>query len=211
MVNYSNSKIYKIEPICDHDEGDIYIGSTTKKYLSQRLEFHRRDYKNYKSGMIKYKLTSFTLFDKYGIDNCDIILLEFVNATCKEELHRIEAHYIKSVRCVNKMVPLRTKKEYKEDNKELIKETSKKYYQDNIEHFLEKINCECGSSISRTHISRHYKTQVHLDYLNDHKIQLKKSNMLVCECGSELEKLTSKHLKTKKHIEFIKSKTELEI
>ena len=33
MVNYSNGKIYKIEPIIDHDEGDIYIGSTTKKYL----------------------------------------------------------------------------------------------------------------------------------------------------------------------------------
>ena len=32
MVNYNNGKIYKIEPIVDHDEGDIYFGSTTKQY-----------------------------------------------------------------------------------------------------------------------------------------------------------------------------------
>ena len=25
MINYNNGKIYKIEPVCDHDEGDIYI------------------------------------------------------------------------------------------------------------------------------------------------------------------------------------------
>ena len=24
-INYKNSKIYKIEPICEHDEEDIYI------------------------------------------------------------------------------------------------------------------------------------------------------------------------------------------
>ena len=41
MVNYSNGKIYKIES----DLGDlIYIGSTTKYYLSQRMERHRFDY-----------------------------------------------------------------------------------------------------------------------------------------------------------------------
>jgi len=27
MVNYNNGKIYKIEPICDHEENEIYIGS----------------------------------------------------------------------------------------------------------------------------------------------------------------------------------------
>jgi hypothetical protein len=34
---YNNSKIYKIKPICDYEEGDIYIGSTTKKYLCERM------------------------------------------------------------------------------------------------------------------------------------------------------------------------------
>ena len=161
LKNYSNGKIYKIEVICDHDEGYVYIGSTTKQHLSQRFEYHIRDYKNYKEGLTNKTITSFKIFDKYGIENCNIILLELVNATCKEELLRREAYYIKSMQCVNKKVPLRTKKEYRKDNTELIK----KYYQDNKEHFKEILKCDCGSEVSRTHISRHIKTIKHKKYL----------------------------------------------
>ena len=36
-INYANGKIYKIEPKgVMIDDGDIYIGCTTKEYLSQR-------------------------------------------------------------------------------------------------------------------------------------------------------------------------------
>jgi predicted GIY-YIG superfamily endonuclease len=41
MVNYSNGKIYKIEPTVEHEDGDIYIGSTTNKLLCQRMGKHR--------------------------------------------------------------------------------------------------------------------------------------------------------------------------
>ena len=125
------------------------------------MEYHRGDYKRYTKGLTDKTITSFKIFDKYGIENCDIILIELVNATCKEELHQREAYYIKSMLCVNKMVPLRTKKEYRDDTKEQIK----KYYQDNKEHFKEKIICDCGSIVSRTHISRHNKTIKHQEYL----------------------------------------------
>ena len=50
MINYGNGKIYKIEPICEHDEGDIYIGSTTKEKLCQRMTTHRSSYKYWLSG-----------------------------------------------------------------------------------------------------------------------------------------------------------------
>ena len=46
MINYNNGKIYKIEPI-NGEDGDIYIGSTTKEFLSQRLATHRGEYKQY--------------------------------------------------------------------------------------------------------------------------------------------------------------------
>ena len=39
MTNYNNGKIYMIEPICEYEVGDIYIGSTTKQYLSQHFTF----------------------------------------------------------------------------------------------------------------------------------------------------------------------------
>ena len=63
MKNYNNSKIYKIEPICDHDEWDIYIGSTTKQYLCQRMDEHRCSYKKWKNNK-HGKTQVFEIFDK---------------------------------------------------------------------------------------------------------------------------------------------------
>lgn len=125
MTNYSNGKIYKIEPL-NGEDGDIYIGSTTKEYLSQRMTAHRTNYKQYLNGKTG-NVTSFNLFNKYGVGNCNIILLELVNANSKDELHAREAHYIKSLSCINKVVPLQTPKEYYEANRDAIL-TQKKIY-----------------------------------------------------------------------------------
>jgi hypothetical protein len=118
LINkYKNSKLYKIEPIIEHDEEDIYIGSTCQPYLSSRMNQHRQLYKINKN-LCNVKI----LFDKYGIENCNIILLELVNVNSKEELLMREAHYIRTLQCVNKQIPLRTTKEYYEANKNKIKE-----------------------------------------------------------------------------------------
>ena len=91
MVNYNNGKIYKIESHC----GDkVYIGSTTKEYLSQRMDAHRRGYKQWKNGTTHF-LTAFIIFDEYGLENCKIILLEACICNTKDELYAREAHYIK--------------------------------------------------------------------------------------------------------------------
>jgi hypothetical protein len=132
-INYNNGKVYKIEPICEYDEGDIYIGSTTKQYLSQRISKHRTNYNQYKNGCIKQYMTSFNLFDKYGIENCQIVLLELVNVNSKAELYQREAHYIRTLKCVNKVIPLRTKKQYGKDNKEKIALRKKEYNEVNKE------------------------------------------------------------------------------
>jgi hypothetical protein len=131
-TNYNNGKVYKIEPICEYEEGEIYIGSTTKQYLSQRMTAHRTAYNHSKNGG-KTQMTSFNLFDKYGINNCQIVLLELVNVNSKEELHQREAHYIRTLKCVNKNIPSRTKKEYREDNKEKIALKNKEWIEDNKE------------------------------------------------------------------------------
>ena len=138
MVNYNNGKIYKIEPIIDHDEGEIYVGSTTKHYLSQRMDTHRCSYKRYKEGKTKYTSTSFKLFDKYGVDNCEVILLESVNANTNDELKAREKYYIQLFKCVNKNIPLRSKQEYIGDNKEKRKEQKKDYYENNKEKINER-------------------------------------------------------------------------
>ena len=134
--DYSQGKIYKIEPTVEHDEGDIYIGSTTKKYLSQRMTAHRSCYNLWRDGKHHF-LTSYVLFDKYGIENCSIVLLENLHASNFDELASREAYHIKTLKCVNKHIPLRTDAEYYQDNKEKILSRVKEYRQENIEKIRE--------------------------------------------------------------------------
>jgi hypothetical protein len=134
MVNYSNGKVYKIVPTVEpKDAGDVYYGSTTKEYLSQRMDEHRGNFKR-KTGMCNSKI----IFEKYGVENCVIILLEAVNAKTNDELKAVEAKYIVTNACVNKQIPLRTMKEYKCDNADTIREYKKIYYEDNKDTIREK-------------------------------------------------------------------------
>ena len=100
MPDYNNSKIYKIEPVVEHKEGEIYIGSTTKLYLSQRMAGHAYDYRKWKDGS-DHKFTCYDLFDKYGIENCKIDLIEYVKATSKDELLSKESYYIRTLKYVS--------------------------------------------------------------------------------------------------------------
>jgi hypothetical protein len=168
MVNYNNGKIYKIEPICDHDEGDIYFGSTTKHYLSQRFDTHRSNYKRWKNNKCN-KVQVFEVFDKYGVSNCQIVLIETVNVETNDELLAREKHYIKSVKCVNKNIPGQTQKEYYLDNKEEINLYAKKYREENLEKLKEKTVCPCGGSYSHFNKSHHIKTIKHQNYLKSQK------------------------------------------
>ena len=164
MVNYQNSKLYKIEPIIDHEEGDIYIGSTTKTYLSQRMDTHRADYKRWKLGKGS-RVRSFDLFDKYGIDNCQILLIESYPCETRDELTSREGHFIRTLKCVNKNVAGRS-----------YKETCKQYYENNSDKINEKRNekllCVCGFEYTRQNYSRHCKSKKHQSYINTQNIIL---------------------------------------
>ena len=122
MVNYENSKIYKI---VDNTNGNIYIGSTTEPTLARRLQKHKASYNQYIQGKQNF-ITSFNII-KNG--DYDIILLEKCeNIKSKDELHARERYFIENNVCVNKNKPHRTNKEYKQDNKEQITEKAKEYY-----------------------------------------------------------------------------------
>ena len=61
-----------------------YIGCTTEKYLSDRMAHYRRNYKRYINGEVKHNIL-FDLFDKYGLINCRIELIRYVDYTTKGE------------------------------------------------------------------------------------------------------------------------------
>ena len=133
-------KIYKI---CSENGDKVYIGSTIQK-LSRRMNKHKSIYKMWKANNT-YHTMSCILFDEYGVDKCNIVLLEEFSCETKQELREKEAHYIKTLKCVNKNIPLRTLKEWRQENQEHMKayyqankEKHKEYLQANKEHRLEQ-------------------------------------------------------------------------
>ena len=106
-MNYANTKIYKI--VCNKT-GKVYIGSTTKKYLSDRLAGHRRDYEAY---LLKEKgfITSFYILEN---NDYEIVLIENFPCQDKNEKNARERNYIENIECVNKQHPGRSKAEWYE-------------------------------------------------------------------------------------------------
>jgi len=120
MVNYKDGKIYKI---VDNTNGNIYIGSTCCKLLCQRLRQHKNDYNRFINGK-KNDMSSFVI-----IKNNDYYIELIENYPCdsKDELHKRERHFIKTLKCVNRSIPTRTRKEWKTDNKETLFIKNKEY------------------------------------------------------------------------------------
>ena len=129
--------IYSIYPINSIDENDIYYGSTNN--INRRWSLHKHNYNTKKT-----YYTSFILFDKYGIDHCKFEIIEEIKYNNKLELLNKEKYYIDNNKCINKMSPIgRTnnpntlqkykdkKKEYYENNKEILLEKQKKYNETN--------------------------------------------------------------------------------
>ena len=111
--------------------------------------------------------------------NAKIFLVEKFPCNDKEELHQRERFYIENNDCINKVIPNRKPKESKKacdlKNKERIKNYNKEYWEKNKELVIEK-----------------YKEM--------------RSEKFNCECGGKY-RYTDKwrHLKTKKHQNFINS------
>jgi hypothetical protein len=116
------------------------------------------------------------IFDIYGVDNCKIELVELFPCHSKEELNAREGFYIRNNECVNKRISGQTDQEYRESNKEIIREKKKKHYDQNKEAYSirmknyyaktnVKVTCECGGVYSNTDTkNRHLKTQKHIKF-----------------------------------------------
>jgi hypothetical protein len=109
------SKIYKIESlVCP----DVYYGTTTKKYLSERMTFYRYEYKKYlkaKSDDNNFKkycnmkqeyghqslLNLFELFDKFDVKNFKINIINTIDSKNIDNTKSYLFDYIKNNNCIN--------------------------------------------------------------------------------------------------------------
>jgi hypothetical protein len=121
MPDYQKSKIYQIIPTCEHEEGEVYIGSTTR-LLCERNANHRKPNNPTKA---------YILFKKYGKENCKIELIENYPCNSREELNKREGEIIRSRMCVNYHYLVgKTKEE--------TAVSMKKYYTENRDKILEQ-------------------------------------------------------------------------
>jgi hypothetical protein len=170
---YNKGKIYKL---VSNQTDKIYIGSTCKDRLCQRLATHKGHYNHWLKNNNNGYMASYELF-KLG--DVEIILLESVNCNSKDELLKKEREYIEKHKeiLVNKVRPIITKderkqyrKQHTEDNKEKIKEWKKQYYSENKEEINERrkeiYNCECGKKYTIRNKARHERTPKHQKYIN---------------------------------------------
>ena len=148
---YQKSKIYKV---VDSTYSDFYIGSTTQHFLCNRMASHRINYKYWRDG--KYANSSvFKLFEKYGLENCKIELVELYPCKNIDELRQREGYWIKREPCINKRIAGRSDLEYYHDTKGKYKQV---------------ITCDvCGSRQRLGDKARHLKSQKHIAALEVNK------------------------------------------
>ena len=187
--------IYKIECLTT---GLIYVGSTTKEFLSQRLAKHKHHYNEYINGKHRFT-TSFIILEN---NNYHIELLEEVNCETKDQLHIREGHYIRTLECVNRCVMGRTPEQYRDENKEKIKqyyqnkkEEVKQYYQDNKEHKKKyyQDNKETILEQKKKYIILHKEER-----------KQKRAVKFQCPCGIEIQYgAKARHEHSKKHQAYL--------
>ena len=207
MVNYNEAVVYKL---CCKDVTikEEYVGSTCcfKKRKSQ----HKTRCNNENSNNYNHYVYQF-IRDNGGIDNWDMIQVEKCSVKTKRELEMRERFYIENLGAsLNKYIPTRTKKEWRETNKEHIAEKQKVYneankvqlaeyrkvyYETNKVQIIEKQKIYNESN--KVQLAEKQKiwyeaNKVPLAEKNDIKIQ--------CDCGVTIMKsYLSRHKKSIKH------------
>ena len=89
--------------------------------------------------------------------------MEECNVQTKDQLHQRERKYIEELECVNKVLPTRTKKEWRQDNREKDRSISRHYHQTHKEQLSAHYQCPiCNGSYRHSNKSIHYKTKKHL-------------------------------------------------
>ena len=214
MPNYQNGKIYTIR---SYQTELIYIGSTTSK-LCQRISKHKSARKMFLGGdKRRGNITSYQILE---FDDAYIELLELCPCETKSELTQREGHFIRTMNCVNKVIPGRGKAEsdkaYASKNKEKIQAYSKAYRETNKEKISAKdkiYKAENKETIKKKTIE-YMKTEEakikararNKTYREKNKARLsdqQKQKIKCSKCDLELRKDSiSKHMKRKHRLSF---------
>lgn len=212
-------RVYKIIVNCSNE---IYVGSTQQECRA-RWQEHKDNYKRWKDKKAG-GCRAFDLFDKFGIENCKIILIKQYRVTDRNQLHALEQLWINkfSKCCVNKLSafvidPILKKKlaEYKKKwYQDKLKENPN-YNQERYQKELEKNPNLCKEKYQKelarnpNFLKEQYQKKLakNPNFVKEHyqkygeKAKERNKEKITCEiCSCEITKQgKSQHEKTKKH------------
>jgi len=123
-MNFQNSVIYKIVSN-NLDNKDCYVGSTTN--FDKRKASHKNTHNNQNNKQYNKPLYKF-IRENGGWNDFSMILVENYPCNNKNELFARERYFIQELKAsLNRVIPLRTDKEYRNDNKDKKKISDKNY------------------------------------------------------------------------------------
>ena len=177
IEQFLTGRIYKIS---DMDDNMVYIGST-RRPLVTRFTDHKQHYNMFTQGKRPHDCKSFDIFKEYGVEKCEIELLEEIQYTDITQLREREGYYIKIIPCVNRCIAGRNKQQYYLDNREDIlaknKIFAKNYRREHPEQVKEyrEAHKERIKENKKAYYIKH-KTAIlqrHAAYTASHKEQIK--------------------------------------
>lgn len=135
MPNYSKTHIYKL--CCKNtDITDIYIGHTTN--FTRRKQEHKIRTNTPTNKEYNVRVYSF-IRENGGFENWDMIQIEEFNANNVIEARTRERYWVEQMKpSLNCDIPNRSGKEYREDNKDVLREKKKEYREQNKDVIREK-------------------------------------------------------------------------
>jgi len=167
---YLPAFVYKIT--CNDPEiRECYIGSTYN--FRSRMVAHKTSCENPKSSKYNYKLYKF-IRATGGWCNWNMKVLYGIEVFEKRELIELEKKTINIIKpSLNCQVPLRTRAEYYQDNKQKILDDVRLYREVNKDKLKLKTKCLCGGSYSYVSRYSHFKSIKHNKFIEDNEKNLK--------------------------------------
>ena len=168
--------------------GNGYIGST--RYFKRRLAEHKNNTHNYCKSNLLAKPFNHLVLEEYEDEDNMLVGEQFYIKLYKS---------LYGDKLLNKAIPLRTKKEYNYENKDVILEYHKIYretHKDKIKLIYTKYNDG----------HKQYRKNYYIENID--KIKEYRSQIIECECGSTIQlPEKARHLKSKKHQDFLNSQS----
>jgi len=214
MANYSDTIIYRI--ICNNPIiTNCYVGHTTDFKIRNR--HHKYNTTNSDSDKHNASVYQF-IRENGGWDNWSMIQIETFPCETKKEAETREREWIEKLNAdLNTITPTQTHEEWKEKNKDKIKEYKAEYYIKNKEAIDKKNmkNYEKTKEVRSEKMKEYYEEHKEdiikksAEYYEKNKLKIseKGKEKYTCECGS-LVRLDGKsqHNRTAKHLAFVNTK-----